>query len=663
VKVVHDLSELEWKLAGFAPWLWQLSSVTDIRAANCAEIPAIPAPVPGSVQQALMDAGVIKDWNVGLNARDCEWVENRHWIYQTSLPDEWIVPGKTFRLRCQGLDYCGGILLNGRQVGDFRGTFVPHAFDLTGHLKERNNLLQIFFDLPPRWLGQFGRTSEMTKWKARFNYTWDWTGRLVQIGVWDAIALEVAEGFEIESFRATTDANLEDESGLLHFSGKVAGARNCRIHVALSRDGKTLRAQDFDAQSFNAQRHGWKDLPVELWWPNGHGRQPLYTLTCRLFDADGCLDDEWTLTVGFKHVAWLPCEGAPAAADPWICAVNGKPIFLQGVNWTPIRTNFADVREEDYRIRLRAYREMNCNLLRVWGGGFPEKETFYRHCDEMGLLVWQDFPLSSSGLDNLPPCDPESVRDLLEIADSCIRRRQHHVSLLLWCGGNELHDRHGQDGFGKPLDLAHPLLAKLHDLVAREDPQRRFLPTTSSGPRFLAHPGNFGKGLHWDVHGPWSPWRDLPAGWNWAGYWAGVDALFHSETGAPGASSVGIIRRYGGEYADRPGDSNNPVWRRTWWWIDWDHFVREKGRQPANMEEYVQWSQGAQAQALTVAIGACKTRFPRCGGILVWMGHDSFPCMSNTSLLDFEGKCKPAANAVGAVFANDDVGRTKISAE
>ena len=118
--------------------------------------------------------------------------------------------------------------------------------------------------------------------------------------------------------------------------------------------------------------------------------------------------------------------------------VNDAPVFLQGVNWTPIRTTFADVSRADYHLRLSRYREMGCNLIRVWGGAFLEKSCFYELCDEYGLLVWQELPLSSSGLNNAPPEDAQSVAVLQTIALSYIQRRQHHVSLLLWCGGNEL---------------------------------------------------------------------------------------------------------------------------------------------------------------------------------------------------------------------------------
>jgi beta-mannosidase len=136
----------------------------------------------------------------------------------------------------------------------------------------------------------------------------------------------------------------------------------------------------------------------------------------------------------------------------------------------------------------------------------------------------------------------------------------------------------------------------------------------------------------------------------WARYWQGDDALFRSEAGAPGASAADLIAAYRGDCATTPGTAANPLWRRTSWWIDWPAFVAEQGREPADLEEYVAWSQARQAEALRVAARACKARFPRCGGLLIWMGHDSFPCTINTSIIDFWGRPKPAALALRDIF-------------
>jgi len=642
----YNLGTLDWTLAGWTPYVWRQQRSIEAGVSNNAEVPGIPAKVPCSVQGALRHAGIIPDWNVALNARLCEWVENRHWIYTTRLPDDWILEGPTIRLRCLGLDYSGWVLVNGREIASFSGSFVPHLFDLTPHMARHDNTLQLVFACPPRWLGQIGYTSLMKEWKPRFNYFWDWTSRLVQLGIWDDLLLEVTDGLEITALDCRAAA-LAEQSGSLRIMGTVQAEGVAHLHIALEREGHVIRSEEVSIDRF-MEGLAWEDLKVALWWPNGQGVQPLYTLRCTLLDDEGSELDTLSRRIGFKHVAWQRCQDAPEDADPWICVVNGRPIFLQGVNWTPIRPNFSDVTNEQYRRLLETYRDLGCTMLRVWGGAFLEKEAFYDLCDELGLLVWQEFPLSSSGLDNYPPDNPEAVEEMATIARSYIERRRHHVSLTLWCGGNELQaSRHG----GKPLDTSHPTIARLAQVVAEHDPERRFLPTSPSGPSFGAREEDFGKGLHWDVHGPWRAEGDLTGDWTW--YWRNNDALFHSEIGAPGASPAALIRRYKGDLPEVPGTAANPLWRRTAWWVEWSTFEEEHGREPHSLDEYVHWSQERQRRALAIAARACKERFPRCGGFLVWMGHDSFPCTANTSIVDFHGDLKPAARAIGEIYRGD----------
>jgi beta-mannosidase len=652
MKTVYDLSSLDWKLSGYVPYSWMMTRASNPIAEIGADFPAVAARVPGSVQDALRTAGILPDWNVGLNARQCEWVENRHWLYEADLPDEWFKTGRQVRLVCQGLDYSGWMWLNGQEVGRFEGTHMPHTFDLAPYIKPKGNHLMLIFDLPPRWLGQVGFTSQMTDWKPRFYYTWDWVSRLVQTGIWDSIVVEVSDGNEIRSLKCVSGVNPETGKGTLNIRGQISGGASDMVVARLESASVLVREESIPVVAFAIKGIAWEGLDVSLWWPNGQGEQPLYRLTCQLLDRRGITLDEKQRQVGFKWVEWHACEDAPLKADPWICTVNGRPVFLQGVNWTPIRPNFADVSTEDYRQRLELYRDLGINVLRVWGGAYLEKEIFYSLCDALGILVWQEFPLSSSGLENWPPEDEASIAALEEIAESYVARRQHHVSLLMWCGGNELQG--GLDGSktggGKPVDETHPLIRRLAQVVAANDAGRRFVATSSSGPLFSAERKNFGQGLHWDVHGPWKADPDLNV---WRSYWQDVDGLFHSEVGAPGASPVDIILRFKGDLPAVPGTEDNPLWRRTPWWIEWPLFVQEKRREPSSLEEYVAWSQERQSQALSIVARALKDKFPRCGGVIFWMGHDCFPCTANTAIIDYDGRPKPAALSLAKIFRSE----------
>ncbi len=645
-KKSYDLGQLKWQVIGITPYLWKIDNLKDIRHAPDAEVGPIDASVPGSVQLALLQAGLLLDWNLGLNARAAEWVENRDWVYQTQIPDEWIAHGKQFWLRCAGLDYKGHILLNGVSVLPFDCGFLPYEVDLKTHLQSSGNLLQIWFQPPPRWLGEYGYTSRVKDWKPRFNYYWDWTSRLVQIGVWDSITLDTVDAGEILSFHVTPSVVPESKQGSLNLSVQTSGGK--LLHVALKQGSRTLREQTINAGGAIS----WTGLPVELWWPNGMGEQPLYTIQIQLLDDQKRLLDARQFRAGFRLVEWQRTQGAPEQAFPFLCVVNDKPVFLFGVNWTPIRPNFADLQESDYRKRIAAYRDLGANVLRVWGGGFPEKQWFYDLCDEMGLVVCQEFPLSSSGLDNYPPDDPSSIADLAVMAKSYIRRMHNHPSLVLWSGGNELLDNlHGHESPQPSLTIAHhPMIVSLSNVVQLEDPQHAFVPTAPFGPVGVFTRETIGKQQHWDVHGPYVL-NGLASG-EWTELWKLDDAMFHSETGCPAASSVDIIRRFKGNVSEWPATHDNPLWNRQPWWVEWDKYVQEKGQAPANLEEYVAWSQQRQADALGIALTLTRARFPACGGLVLWMGHDAFPCTANLSIIDYDGNPKPSAIRFRQILRN-----------
>ena len=640
---------MEWSVRGYYPYEWHLGRTVESGIMLQGEVPPVPATVPGSVQHALRKAGVIPNWEIGLNARECEWVENRHWVYETTIPDEWVPANGSCRLRFNGLDYNGSIWLNGREIHRFNNSHLPHIVDVTGAL-EGGDQLSVVFECPPRWLGQFGYTSHMRDWKARYNYYWDWTARLVQIGFSNNAYLEVFDEGEIVDVYPRSTVDIEASTATLRVNGAITAPQTAKVTISLEDgNGSIVQSGSCPVAEFTGGGITLNNMPVDLWWPGELGDQPLYTLKTTLLSGSGDVLDTLEQTIGFRSVEWLPAEGAPAAADPWICSVNGTPLFLQGVNWTPIRPNYADLTERDYEKRIRLYRDLGINLLRIWGGGFLEKPWLYELCNRYGIMVWQEFPLSSSGVENYPPDDDQSIEVLSEIARSYIHRRRHHPSLIIWCGGNELSGNKTRPPV--PVDHTHPLIARFAEIVKEMDPDKRFLTSTPSGPSFGARAEDYGKGIHWAVNGPWKAVGRLDE--SWQRYWLTDDSLMRSETGAPGPSPLELTERLAGDCDVFPCSIENPLWRRSSWWIEWDQFIDEHGREPKDAAEYIIWGQKRQSDVLSFAASCCKKRFPRCGGIILWMGHDSFPCTANTAIVDFEGNPKPAALALKKVFRGE----------
>jgi len=628
--------------------MWKYARVPETTFWVEPEVGPLEGRLPGSVQENLRGAGILPDWHAGLNSRAVEWVEHRHWMFETELP-ELTEPPVFF---AESLDYAGWILVDRRIAGTFRGPHLPVEIALASAwgTEKGPRRLAIVFGTPPEVHGQVGYTSETRELKPRFNYSWDWCPRFVPAGARGELLLvpKSEHAVRLVGVRTELEADLQNARVVVRMD-LPAG---CGVRLLLVSEGRTVADQRFSGVSGNNELRLEVSEP-ELWWPSGAGTQALYEMRVEVCDAAGAPLRSFARTVGFKHVTWRACEGAPPGARPWICVVNGRPVFLQGVNWTPARMAYQDTTREEIESLVGLYHDMGCNLLRVWGGASVESEEFFNACDRAGLLVWQEFPLSSSGLDSVPPRDAEVIADLSEVARHFVRARQHHASLLMWCGGNELQEGYEDGDWSKrhPCDESQPCLAAFARIVADEDPGRRFLATSPSGPSFLGKRENFGKGIHHHVHGPWGlgDFKDM---YDWREYWSADDALFRSEVGVPGCGDLELLRRYADGQSLWPPDSL--LWRHAAnWWTQEQRFAGKFGHLPPDqaLAKYVEHTRQEQAEGLAIAAQACKLRFPRCGGFVVWMGHDCFPCPSNTSVIDFARNPKPAWHALRQVFA------------
>ena len=635
-----DLSGSGWRLSGWTPFLWKLRCSNEVGTAANTEIAEIPARVPGSVQLALRENGLLPDWNIGMNRLACEWTENRHWMFRREVE----LPEDGGELVCEGLDYSGWILWDGREIGTFCGSHRPHCFPLPPEAAAAGrHSLAIIFDLPPRWLGQFGDTAELSVGKPRFYYSWDWMPRLVQTAITGSVTVRSRQtpAIRVEEFDTTRDS--------FRIRGTVRHAHNAdRVRLRLAdRAGREILRREISCAEFEAGIE-CAALPVECWNPNGLGNAALYDFTVESTVSRAGKK----FRAGFRSVRRRPCEGAPEGAEHWVFEINGTPLFIQGINWTPLLPNYADTPDELYRARIAEYREIGVNLFRVWGGASRERELFYELCDEAGIMVWQEFPLCSSGIGNLPPDDPDSLAELERSADAYLDALVTHPALILWCGGNELFHT---GGAGRPCSGREPALQLLARKIRERDPGRDFVPTSASGPAEYCLDENYGKGMHHDVHGPWKP-EPQPLELQWTDYWNRDDALFRSEFGAPGAASEELIRKYAGGLPLMPVSAENPLWRNPFdWWLETDAFAAEHKRPPESVAEYVAWSRHRQGRAIAIAAGAAKRRFPKCGGVIVWMGHDAYPCFCNTSLIDFDGNRKPAADALQYIFTRREL--------
>lgn len=638
------LASLDWKVCGYRPYYWFERKGIEHGGHFQPDVQPVNAVVPGSAYTALRKAKKLPDWRVGNDSFLCQWVEHFQWEFYTDLPAIKFREGDAIILHCEGLDYSGWIGIDGKVVTEFRGALLRHRFDLTEQLKDgKPHRLSILFDLPPEEQGQAGITSKTHFFKPRYNFSWDWTPRLVPIGIWDELWIEAGPA---EPRLVKVLPFLEDDLKTGRVEVTIDSPRDgAEVSVAVSRRGKVIGEKSV-ACAAGRQTISLDDLSVEPWFPNGYGKQPLYEVLIKTQTEKKAQ----RLTVGFKQARWLLQPNIPADSPKNLCEVNGVPVFLQGVNWTPIRMDYHDTAVEEYQKRIDLYKEMGCTIFRVWGGAFLEREVFYDLCDKAGILVWQEFPLSSSTMESTPPHDAAAIAQLEAIAADYIQRRAHHACKLLWCGGNELQSPPDAQGRQFPLQADDVCLAALKKVVETEDPETRFLPTSPSGKRFFGHKEEVGKGLHTHVHGPWNhhgTWDEA------LDYWNNDDSGFRSECGMPSLQSFKLMKKYAGKLPTWPPTKDNPLWSHTsLFWLPKGRFDKQlKGlKGDAALKKLIAITEEWQTKILTLAASRCKSRFPECAGFIIWMGHDCFPCPINTSLIDVEGRPKPAYHAVKKIF-------------
>ncbi len=645
----------DWTLTGFWQHQWRRRAPNE--QSDLPAIPPLPATVPGAVHADLLRAGYIPDWQNGLDAFKSEWVEHRDWSLTKTVTVPESFTGRIM-LECDGLDYSGTLLVDREEVSDFAGTHLRHHFDLSDRLRpgETHSLEFIFNTAPPDVEGVFGYTSRHRTFKPRFGYYWDWCKRVVNVGIWQDVRLVNYGGARFGHLRVLPRVHENLTSGDIRVVAEIEGSPQAIRYRLTGPDGGEIATGEQSVQAgANEITLGLEQ--VRLWWPATHGDQPLYRVELELIDGEGRASHRLSRTVGFKQVRWQMNPEAPEGAKPYVCEMNGRPLFLRGVNWVPLSPLYGTVTRERYEAYLHLYRHMNCNILRVWGGAILERPEFYELCDQLGLMVWQEFPLSSSGIDNWPPEDPEVIEDLKRIAAEYIERRCHHASHLLWCGGNELQGDvdGGKVGIGKPVDETHPLMSEWQRMVEAMDPGKRFQATSPSGPRFFAAPEDFGKGIHHQTHGPWGN-LELKGRYR---YYNDDDSLFRSETGCPGAASMTALRRHRGDQPLGPADESNPYWLVPGAaWIPDKDVTREFGPLPEGMtqlETMVKGSRYLQAESYRYAAEETRRKHPRCSGFIVWMGHDSMHCAANNSVIEIDASPKPAYDWLRGAFARRTV--------
>ena len=654
---------------------WDLSYGPQDRPACDLDTPEIPsgfvrcpATVPGNVELDLIAAGVLPaNLDHGDKVYEVIAYEQHQWwlsrVFTVSSLSEFPDPV----LCLDGIDTLATIWLNGVRIGRTENMLIPHRLEVAGNLREGRNEIVIAIDSPilaakdlPVDAGCFAMENNWESLhirKASHSYGWDIMPRVISAGIWRDIEIvnRPEAGFE-EVYLATLDVDPERERA------RLLAQWTLRSREALLRDGTvTLRVTDFETgrvhRELSRPALGWcgrleTEIPdVELWYPRGSGGQKLYRVTLAYTDANGVERANWHAQFGFRVVELRRSEVLePDGKGEFHFLVNGREVFIKGSNWVPLdafHSRDADRMQETLSLAA----ELDCNMVRCWGGNVYEPPAFFEFCDRNGILVWQDFALACA----LYPQTPEFHEIIRQEAETIVPLLRNHPCLALWSGNNEIDQFYP---FAKPgvNPNEDDLISRqvLAGVCRQEDPYRTYLP---SSPYYS--PALWERGIANNVPEVhlWGPRDDFKSP-----YYTRSTACFASEIGYHGCPSRDSLERM-----MRP--ENLWPWRDNEDWLV--HAVRPQprstaynyriplmatqlrnlfGEVPDELDRYILASQISQAEALKYFVEKFRFDKGRTGGILWWNIRDGWPEISD-AVVDYYGAKKLAFHLLKELHA------------
>jgi beta-mannosidase len=619
----------------------------------------LAASAPGTVHQDLLAAGRIPDPFVGLNERDVQWVGEADWLYRCAFDlDPAFLEAEQLDLCLDGLDTFATVWLNGQQILSSDNMFIPRRVPVAELVQSGQNELRLLFESAIRrgqqrqaesgvltaWNGDFSRLYVR---KAQYHFGWDWGPCLLTAGPWRPIRLE-AYTRRIADVHCPAEVAPDLSSAALPVSVTIAsGSRSLdtaglAVRLELFSPANEVIAAETLAVTSNQAEHRFDIASPELWWPRGAGEQPLYRLAATLQQDDAVLDRR-EVRLGLRRLRLVQEPLADEPGTTFLFEVNNTPIFCGGANWIPADSFLPRITPERYLAWLQSAADANMNMLRVWGGGIYEDDLFYDLCDELGLLVWQDFAFACG----LYPALDWFQASVKAEAEAAVRRLRHHPSLALWCGNNEdyqvaesvgaydpaLADDSSQTRF--PAQAIYERL--LPDVCAALDPTRPYWPGSPYG-GVNTRDQTVGDRHTWDVwHGQMADYHEYP---RFAGRFVsefGMQSLPSLETiafCAPPEERYPQSRTL--EYHNKATDGPRRL----------AAYLSDTACIPEGLEDYIYATQFMQAEALGAAYRGWRRRWHGPGryataGALVWQLNDCWP-VTSWAIMDSSLYRKPA---------------------
>lgn len=630
----------------------ELKTVAEV--ANAYEL--TEATVPGSLEQELIKRHLLpEDLYFGTNILETQKWESTHLFYtaEITVEDNGTDPFLVFG----GIDTAAEIYCDGALLGTAENMLIPYEFAVTPgkhgivvHITPAN-VYSRRQKLSQLCRAQKYNMDSLVIRKAPYMYGWDIMPRTVSAGLWRPVKIEY------RACERLADVNLRlfhlfEDHAMLTLTGRVLTDRDQLSELTVAVEGVCGESRfTHEEKLMNGQLSMFVNVNApKLWWPKNYGEQNLYDTTVRLKTNDAVLD-EVTLRIGLRTVE-LERTSLAGPEGKFRFVVNNKPIFVNGTNWVP--TDALPARHADYTLRgLELAEDLNCNIIRCWGGNVYPDDELYDFCDEHGILVWQDFSMACGRY----PEDDRFLALLKQEAESVVKRLRHHACLALWSGDNEcdcsylwgrtmLYDRPIYQGDPNKSRVTRGVLP---DIISQNDGYRPYLPSSPYLDEVAIKGGSPAEDHLW---GP----RDYFKG---DFYKKNSVCHFASETGYHGCPSPATLRKIMPEEAlsDR-GDGKiceNPYWlaHATCMVLDGKapyayripimtrQVERLFGTVPADIDAYALESQISQGEAVKFFIEHFRAQRGYRSGIIWWNVIDGWPQVSD-AVVDWYGTKKLA---------------------
>lgn len=618
----------------------------------------VPARVPGTSHTALLEAGLIPDPYLDRNEEVLAWMKHVDWVYERELDLAPAAADERVDLVFDGIDTVATLTFDGQELGRTANQHRSYRFDVRDLLRPTTQRLRVLLHsaiahaeaeaarLGPRPLA-YPQPFNMVR-KMACSFGWDWGPDLQTAGLWRPVTVERWTVARLAGVRplVTVDAD---------------GTGRVEVHATIERSGLpggdvplTLQARVAgDDVSVTVAGDATSAVVVlevphaPLWWPVGHGAQPLSELTVALVGPDPTDPlDTWSRRIGFRTVELDTAPDDHGTAFTF--RINGRPIFVKGANWIPDDHLLTRITRERLAHRLDQAVDANLNLVRVWGGGIYESEDFYDLCDERGLLVWQDFLLACAAYPEEQPLWDEIEAEAREH----VARLTPHPSLVLWNGGNE--NLWGFMDWGWPEDLQgrtwgfRYATELLRDVVAELDPTRPYSdgsPYSPGAELTEVHPND-------PDHGTFHQWEV----WNRVDYRVYGDDVprFCSEFGFQGPPTWATLTRAVRTADGGPLTKDDPTFLLHQKAEDGNGKL-DRGMAPhlGVPEDFTDWHWAAQlnqARAVRFAIEHYRSWWPRTAGSIVWQLNDCWP-VTSWAAIDGDERPKPLWYALRSAYA------------